>query len=113
MITDIDRLHKVVSGEDLGRGRGKTFAKCHEVIGHIDLGETRVMVVVSLSKDVDYILPMLDAVSSEAGYELKRLGMMDIAIGESKVRFISSHIRDWGCKLKGVEGALVYMRHDD
>ena len=94
MSTDIDRLHAVVSGKMAGRGCGKTFAKCHEIIGHIDLGETRVTAVVSLSRDVDHILPMLDRVSREAGYQLKRVGQMDINIGDSKVRFISLHSPD-------------------
>ncbi len=38
-MTDIDRLHKVVSMDNPGRGAGRTFAVCHTVAGVLETTE--------------------------------------------------------------------------
>lgn len=73
-MTDIDALHKVIEkrevGDSLSRGCGKTFARCHELAGVIEVGDFKVIVVaISLYRDLQYILPMIKEVFAEHGLE--------------------------------------------
>ena len=38
-MTDIERLHEVIAGNLDGRGQGKTYALCMQIIGHIQVGQ--------------------------------------------------------------------------
>ena len=49
MITDIERLHAVINGDVRGRRVGKTFSKCHEVAGLVELGFTEIFCIIPYS----------------------------------------------------------------
>jgi len=59
MHTDLERLQAVKEGRLTGRGCGKTFARCHDVAGAIELGFKHIYCVVTHHRDISYILPML------------------------------------------------------
>jgi len=60
MKTDIEHLHKVASGELVGRNIGKTYLKCHEVCGLIDHDLAKVIVIkMKKSRDINIIRLML------------------------------------------------------
>lgn len=53
MTCDLDRLHKVVTGELTGKGCGKTYAQIQEIISSVQLGCCKhVIVFVDFLKDV-------------------------------------------------------------
>lgn len=89
MITDIDRLHNVVDGNKLGRGVGKTFAKCHEIAGLIDLGFKEIFCIIKCYRDTHHILPML----SDVLYEYKMPNLIKVYnlkfdIGDVRIHFV-------------------------
>jgi hypothetical protein len=111
MITDIDRLHKVIDGKAHGRGCGKTFAKCHEVAGLIELGYKYVFCMITHQQDQLYLDKMLTDVFNDHGLEIKRVSMGEYYVNDSLVRLIPEN--DYDMKTRGCEGAMVKMRHFD
>jgi len=68
MKTDINRLHEVVEGSRAGRGCGKTFARCHEIAGIIELGKFKKIVCTTTYLDeLLNLLPMIEQVFKEHG----------------------------------------------
>ena len=57
--TDLDQLHAVVDGRINHRRCGKTFAKCHEVAGFIELEYPLIICRIKFMRDVQHIRPML------------------------------------------------------
>lgn len=112
MSTDIERLHKVVDGKEQGRGCGKTFARCHEVAGLVELGHKYIFCITTNHKDWQYIEPMLSDVLQEYGIKLTRVRKPDeYRANESIIRLIPK--RDQEQRTRGQEGVLVPMGHWD
>ena len=111
--TDIDRLHRVVKGKDRGRGVGKTFAKCHEVLGHLYLGQRDIFCMITEYYDLRYILPMLEGILEEGGLKIDRVNKSthEFFVLDSRIMFIAE--RSWDYRTRGYQGAMVYMRHWD
>lgn len=109
MTTDIDRLHRVVEGKVDHRGCGKTFARCHEVAGYVELGHRNIFCLVSSIRDREYIVPMLAGVLYDHNLLLGASSPRDVfTAGNSVIRFITEE-RD----TRGYEGIMVLMRHED
>lgn len=70
MPTDIDRLHKVVLGEYIGKQCGHTYAKCHELAGVLETTYNKnVLCIISSINDVEnYLLKMIFNVFNEHGF---------------------------------------------
>ena len=112
MSTDIDRLHDVIDGRTSGRGVGKTFAKCHDVAGLIELGLSTVFCVITNYRDIGYILPMLDEVLTEHNMKIEKKQQHHIFLNNKiRITFVSEN--DVGRRLRGLEGGIVWMRHWD
>lgn len=113
MITDIERLHKIVdqrNGGDFYRQKGKTFSKCHDVAGMIELELFNVVVVfISHYNDVKYIFPMLREVFNDHELELKNVDQYTLISNDCLIKFFSERDR---YKLKCFEDcAVVEMLH--
>lgn len=80
MTTNLDRLHKVVTKEITGRGCGKTFARCHEVAGFIELGHRTIFCMTSLNRDFLYIKPMIEEVLNEHGIRINKISTQPFKI---------------------------------
>lgn len=53
---DIDRLHYVIENRPhVHRGAGKTFAHIQELIGELQLGETKFLVPLTQLRDIAYV----------------------------------------------------------
>lgn len=118
MITDIELLHKVVSGQVHGRGIGKTFAQCHNVAGAIELGFDNVFMVITNYRDIMYIIPMLRDVLTDHGIKIDALNYKDkiMCLGgidkRTTVKFITEE--DIYRKIRGIDKPfIVYARHGD
>lgn len=93
MITDLDRLHKVISGEIVGRGCGTTFSKCHELAACVILKEyPRIVVVISDYRDIKYnLLSTIDKVFSDHDLKFSRSRDTQILCDGIKIDFMLSH----------------------
>lgn len=112
MATDIDRLHRVVEGKERGRGRGKTFARCHEVAGFVELGYKHIFCLVTRFDDWRYIDPMLDEVLTEHGIQFQRQRAHgEYRAQDSVIRLIPE--KDHEHRIRGYECVLVRMGHWD
>lgn len=111
--TDLDRLHKVTTKEATYRGAGKTYAKCHEVAGLLEVTEVRyILCMITLQRDIDYILPMLRDVLLEHDIAITGRINHTIRIGEREIRFIPES--DFDYRTRGMTNcAVVRMRHWD
>jgi len=114
-VTDLDRLHAVLEGKLVGRGVGKTYARCHVLAGLIEVGHREVVVVLSHRNDLSYVLPMLERVFAEHGLGVERVKMdgPSMEVGGARVRFLFCQDLQWEEKLRGLVGGIVYMRHWD
>lgn len=119
MITDIDRLHKVVTGELTGRGCGKTFASCHELFGVLMTSKENVIVCyINHWKDLDYILPMFRKILDEYGYIIKEQSISwnkrYLFENGKEIRFITQSMLDYdfrsGRLFAGLDYNLVDFR---
>ena len=63
---DIDRLHYVIENRPhVHRGAGKTFARIQELIGELQLGETKFLVPLTKWRDISYVkADLLNALSN-------------------------------------------------
>jgi len=115
MKTDIDRLHAVIEGKITGRGVGRTYAKCHEIAGILEVTDVQdIYLIVTHMSDRYYILPMLISVLDEHFISKAPYRSTDQYITvypNRKIWFISEY--NFDKRLRGCEGAIVYMRHED
>lgn len=90
MNTDIDRLHNVVDGTLKGQQVGKTFAKCHEVAGLVELGFTDIYCIVREYKDIEYIMLMVYGVFLDHDLDTTffQLSTQLYSTAEINIRFI-------------------------
>jgi len=111
--TDIERLHKVVNKELQGRGVGKTFAKCHDVAGLIQTTDVKyIFCMISLKRDMDYILPMLERVLEEHGLTFYHKLRTELVVNGVTIKFIRED--DFDQRTRGYDNyAIVRMRHWD
>lgn len=73
MITDLDRLHRVVSGELTGPRVGNTFARCHIIAGALEVGEEMTVVaIIPKWSHYHYIRSLLQDVLSDHEIEVTR-----------------------------------------
>lgn len=108
--TDIDRLHRVVATlpAGLGRGCGKTFARCHELCGTLEVG--RLDAVAGLLRrraHLDFILPMLDQVLDEhrISYVMEN--------GKRKgSRYVRAYVHVPDCGEKSIHWFWVYDKRE-
>lgn len=90
MRLDLDRLHKVVTGEITHRGCGKTVAHCVDVAGLIDLGEKDIWLRVEKMMDVPHVLQTLRQVFAALGLpEVRTASTYYYVCGETTMRFVS------------------------
>lgn len=107
--TDLDRLHAVVSAEISGpptsRGAGHTFASCHEIASVLELGESRVLVILPEMRWMEHVAPMLVDVLTERGLSVKWERCFVCRVSDAELRFVSllSH------SLLGYSGAAVLV----
>jgi len=113
MITDIDYLHEVIEGKHHGRAIGRTFAKCHEVLGFVHLESPYIFCMITQQVDTLYLMPMLEQIFDQHGLKIKVYDKKEcwFHIDNSYIRFIPE--RDWDIKTRGFRGAEVLMRHWD
>jgi len=111
--TDIDRLHDVIEGRRRGRGAGKTFAKCYDVLGWVQVGESYIYCMVTRYNDLTYILPILEQILEEHGFRIAKFNGVqnELSIVNSKIKFVVEE--DWEHRMRGLRGAQVLMRHQD
>lgn len=96
-MTNIDRLHKVVTGEISGRGAGKTFASCHEVAGIVELGkEKQIFVITKFWRDRSYIKPMLWQILQEHGLKTKAINDTSWLCRSTRIDFVPSELFEEG-----------------
>ena len=107
MATDIKRLHDVIEGRRTGRGCGKTFARCHQIAGLVEVGEKVILFQVNCYRDQKYTVPMLRGVFEEHGLEFIRVNVKDIRSGNSLIRFVLSTCWDMKEQFAGITGAIV------
>jgi len=111
MKTDIERLHRVVEGVESGRGSGKTFARCHELAGCIEVGEKLVFCVVTTMNDVSYLRPLIHEVLGEHGIYEQWVNRATFFADGATIKIILE--KDFYRATRGSNGAIVYMRHGD
>lgn len=111
MKTNIDQLHKVVSGEVYGRRCGKTFARCHELAAQIELGEKDILCVITHLQDVRYLAPMIKDVFADHNLPFEMVKNNEAKCGDCNIRFIP---RDQAInKIEGFRGGFVTMEHHE
>lgn len=110
MSTSIDRLHKVVARELHGRGCGRTYARIHELVGSIELGDIKTgVVLISYHNDLYYIMPMLVSVLNERGIDFKVINQNKLRINDITVYFKTPQD-----SLRGIGDYFeVPMQHND
>jgi len=111
MTTDLEHLHKVVRGEVGGRRCGKTYARCHELAGVIELGNKHIFCGISAELDLGYLLPMISTVFDEHGLKISRVAKDTIKAGEATIKFITPERLDRAGR--GVDAVYVAMAHLD
>ena len=90
MRLDLDRLHKVVTGEITHRGCGKTVAHCADVAGLIELGEKDIWLRVEKLIDVQHVLQTLREVFGAMGLpEVRTASTYYYVYGETMMRFVT------------------------
>ena len=114
MKTNIDHLHKVVSGEVQGRRIGKTFARIHELASCLEVSNIKNGIVyIQYEHDMQYLLPMIRDVFHERSleYSFRRPDNILICNGVI-IRFIPYQERVE--RLRGIGDHFeVMMRHND
>lgn len=111
-MTDLDRLHKVVNGELVGRQCGKTFAKCCELIGAIETTKDKLIICyVWFLVDVNYILPMVSKILKEQNLPyLNRCHSSLFYAGKIKIKFVPARHIDRNFELSS-DHAIVDFRY--
>jgi hypothetical protein len=65
-VTNLDRLHEVVLGwPEIKRRVGNTFAHCHTVASLVELGESRILLLLPQMVWEEHVIPMLSDVLFE------------------------------------------------
>lgn len=93
MKTDIDRLHKVASGEWQGQGCGQTFLDCHHVAAALECGETSIICIIPRMRWKDHIFPMLFDVLDDHAIIIDSVNfeLGEIHTNNSKIKFYSQN----------------------
>ena len=108
MKTDIDQLHNLIKWRDnigehnLPRNCGKTFLKCHELVGAIEVGDFNTIVIeIPYYHVLNFLIPTLVSVLDERclKHTYKEIGHV-LLCNNKKVRFISSD--DFENKILGI-----------
>lgn len=119
--TDLDQLHKVVTGQVYGRRQGKTTARIHELASIIELGNVpEIIIVISAHRDMDYLRPMIENIFRERKLPgllryRKRSGLVGIC-GNTLLSFVITD--KWGeLPYEEMMGRpdcpIVFIRHGD
>lgn len=113
MVTDFERLHKVVTGELIGRGCGKTFASCHELLNTLFLDNVKdIVCIIKTRRDLTYIFPMFMDIARES--EISKL--IERKFGEKnfrtkngkRVRWVSEEeLKNYPSILAGLDYILI------
>jgi hypothetical protein len=88
MKTDIDKLHEKALGNLIGRGTGKTFLKCHEIMAAIEMDHELIICIIKYYIDINYISRMLHEVSEDHDIILKRTNKFEFHTDNSRILFI-------------------------
>jgi len=109
MNTDIDHLHKVISGQIYGRQCGKTYARCHQLAGHIETGHQSIICEVARYDDLSYLLPMIEQVFREHRlvFTFNKSNYLLMVEPNSVVRFLKTE--DIQRKSRGLEYLYLPM----
>ncbi len=113
IITDYNRLWYIVENNISGHTRriGKTFAKCHELASCIGLGHDNIVCIISVYRDVDYLMRMISSIFREQNIFLTRNGNNKFTANNSNIIFITED--DYHKRPQFYEYTLIYMRHYD
>ncbi len=115
--TDIERLHKVALGELRGRGVGKTYKLCCDVISALHLDEKSIAVILPKPQWVEHVRPMLKELLQENGFEIEREFYSDILLcNGGKIIFysaMSSYVNKDLSLIDGYHGAIVDFREEE
>jgi len=116
-MTDLDRLHRVVLGENVGRGVGKTYANIHLLAGCVELNDNTNFFIVGSQQTIRCIKPMIVNVFEEHGIKIVRVASVgrecNLSVDyEGKVKFIRIMLNvDLETRLRGSRGN--YIINDD
>ena len=113
-MTDLDKLHNVIEKRSSGlpRRAGKTYARCHELAGHVEVGDFRNIIVgMTHYSDVDYLFPMIEDIFNEHRIELKRISQNVFQANGKRILFMSSS--QMSNKTRGLEYFYQPMGHLD
>jgi hypothetical protein len=93
MTTDIDRLHKVVTGELQGRGVGRTYASCQYLAGVLETCEpnSSIVWVIPRFSCMSYIRPMLSQVLREHDILCHWSDSVTLVAHQSRIKFVMAH----------------------
>jgi hypothetical protein len=93
MTTDLDRLHKVVTGELRGRGVGRTYASCQYLAGTLETCEPNscIIWVVPRFSWMSHIRPMLDQVLREHDIMYHWSDSITLVANQCRIKFVPSH----------------------
>lgn len=95
-MTDLDRLHRVVTLQVGGRQCGRTFAACHTLAGMVCTVPKRAIIVWPLRHglfQIEYIRPMLGEVLLEHGIPFTWARQRELIANGRRVRFVSEQDR--------------------
>lgn len=86
---DLERLDKVIRGELVGPGVGKTTARIFEAAGYVMTGKhPQILFLMSKGWDVEWLVPMFYSVfEGHYGLELERIDRYKLKCMESIIRF--------------------------
>ena len=108
MKTDIDRLHKVISGEIYGRGCGKTFARCHELAGIIETSNISLIICIMTKwNDIFYLKPMIKEVFLEHNLKITAENRFDFMCNGKKIKFIVE--QDFYDRTRGIDAYILFI----
>ena len=115
-MTDLERLHDVIEktgeGYSLPPQIGKTFLRCHELAGQVEVGEVNCIVVgMSYMSDLDYLLPIIKKVFDEHGIIMQRLARNKFKGNNKTILFLS--VDQMEIRTRGLEYFYQPMRHED
>lgn len=88
MKKDIDRLHAVIQKKLYGRGAGKTTAIIYNLIGIIELGESRdIVLLISHFNDIYYLRKMIYDIFEEYGLKITEYKRDSFMCNNKRIHF--------------------------
>jgi len=111
---DRERLLNAFTNPSYERGSGKTTARIHELLGHVQLQTENIFVVITSYNDLQWLLPMIKDI-----FEYYDVGKIAVSCNtmiceNSRIKFITTNNKSFAHHTRGMKGfGVVYMRHGD